>query len=275
MATQLTGVSETLLIPLATRIMLTQLGDPIVHDPQAGEIIEKLQLDISRFISPPKGISDRLHIHGVAVRFRFFDQVVTRFLEKHPDGTVINLGSGLCTRFGRLDNGRCHWFEVDMPEVIALRRKAVSETERHLFISGSVLETDWITKIPMSHKHHYLIICEGLLMYFSRDEVNRLFSVIAENFPHVELATDIIGRVFVKHSRRHPHIPKTQARLDWAIDHPDELKQFGIPLTISEHFSMLDRQKERLGWLNILRAIPLFGKLYQFVNFRFDTYPER
>jgi O-methyltransferase involved in polyketide biosynthesis len=270
MTTKLTGVSETLLIPLAVRIALTESRDAVIYDPQAGEVIKKLQLDVSRFVPHSKNIAGRLHIQGNVVRFQFFDQIVTRFLKQYPDGIVINLGSGLCTRFGRLDNGQCHWFEIDMPEVIALRRQAFSETERHLFIAASALETDWIAQVKALDKQHYLILCEGLLMYFSREEVRKLFSLMAKNFPDAELAADFAGKFFAKHSHRHSQVAKTQARFGWGINHPDELKQLGVPLTILEHFSMLNRQKERLGWLNILSVIPLFRRLYQFINLKFD-----
>jgi O-methyltransferase involved in polyketide biosynthesis len=271
MTTKLTGVSETLLIPLAVRMALTESGDAVICDPQVGEVIKKLQLDVSRFVPQnSKTIAERLNIQGIVVRFQFFDQVVTRFLKQYPDGIVINLGSGLCTRFGRLDNGQCHWFEIDRPEVIALRRQAFSETERHLFIATSALETDWIAPVKALDKQHYLILCEGLLMYFIRDEVRKLFSLMAKNFPDAELAADIVGKFLAKHSHLHPLVAKTQARFGWGINHPDELKQLGAPLTILEHFSMLDRQKERLGWLNILRAIPLFRRSYQLVNLKFD-----
>jgi O-methyltransferase involved in polyketide biosynthesis len=35
---------------------------------------------------------------------------------------MVELGTGLNTRFERLDNGRVHWFDLDLPDVMALRR---------------------------------------------------------------------------------------------------------------------------------------------------------
>ena len=52
-----------------------------------------------------------------------FDEQVGRFLKSFPDGIVVNMGCGLDTRFPRVDNGKVLWFDLDLPEAIAIRRK--------------------------------------------------------------------------------------------------------------------------------------------------------
>jgi O-methyltransferase involved in polyketide biosynthesis len=65
---------------------------------------------------------------------------VQHFLDIHPKAVIVNLGAGLCTRYFRVDNGEVHWYEVDFPEVIALRRQFFEESERYYCISQSMLD---------------------------------------------------------------------------------------------------------------------------------------
>ena len=36
---------------------------------------------------------------------------------------MVELGTGLNTRFERTDNGTAHWIDLDLPDTIALRRQ--------------------------------------------------------------------------------------------------------------------------------------------------------
>jgi O-methyltransferase involved in polyketide biosynthesis len=62
----------------------------------------------------------------VVLRSQWFGQTVRRFLERHPDGLCINLGCGLDPSFEELEaagDSRFAWVDVDLPEVIAIRRQ--------------------------------------------------------------------------------------------------------------------------------------------------------
>jgi O-methyltransferase involved in polyketide biosynthesis len=122
----LTGVAETLMITLYARAIETQRLEPILIDRKAVEIAESLDYDFSKY---ENGWASQL---GCLIRARAIDRIVQNFLETHPSAVIVNLGAGLCTRFSRIDNGQVRWYEVDFPEVIALRRKFFQETERHL-----------------------------------------------------------------------------------------------------------------------------------------------
>ena len=117
----LTGVPETLLIPLYHRAQETQRPDAMLKDDKAVEILGKLDFDPRRF---------KLQQHdviGLVCRVREFDRFACDFLIAHPDGVVVHIGCGLDTRFERVDNGRVEWFDLDLPEVIELRRKLIGE----------------------------------------------------------------------------------------------------------------------------------------------------
>lgn len=181
----LRAVPETLLMPLYNRAVESQRPDAIVYDDRAVELVQRLDYDFSRFGAG--------HI-GHPIRARVLDDNLRAFLERHPSGVVINLGAGLDTAFERVDNGSVRWYEVDLPEVIALRRRLFAESVRHQFIEGSALTFAWMDLVPPDTP--LMVLAAGLLMYFPEAEVKRLITTLAERFPGAELQFDTISRWF-------------------------------------------------------------------------------
>jgi hypothetical protein len=60
---------------------------------------------------------------GRAATAKCFDDLANRYLSDHPGCTVINLGCGLDTRFWRINHDQCRYMDLDLPEVIALKRE--------------------------------------------------------------------------------------------------------------------------------------------------------
>ena len=75
------------------------------------------------------------------------DREMREFLQTAPDGVVLHLGCGLDTRFARVDNGLVTWFDLDLPDVIELRRKFFSENERYHMIASSVTDWGWLDQV--------------------------------------------------------------------------------------------------------------------------------
>jgi O-methyltransferase involved in polyketide biosynthesis len=48
----------------------------------------------------------------------------------------VELGTGLNTRFERVDNGTVHWIDLDLPDTIALRRRYFADTERRQMVGA-------------------------------------------------------------------------------------------------------------------------------------------
>ena len=63
------------------------------------------------------------------------DRIIRTFLERRPDGVIVQLGCGLETTYHRCDNGKTHWYAMDLPHVIEYRRGLLPEPERELYIS--------------------------------------------------------------------------------------------------------------------------------------------
>ena len=81
-----------------------------------------------------------------ASRSANMDRFVRSFLERRPDGVIVQLGCGLETTYHRCDNGKTHRYGMDLPHVIEYRRGLLPEPERELYISGDAFAKDWIKK---------------------------------------------------------------------------------------------------------------------------------
>ena len=67
------------------------------------------------------------------------------------DKVVVNVGCGLDTRFQRIGGGKAVFFDMDLPEVIALRRELIPEQPGNAYIAASLLETGWMDDLLRRH----------------------------------------------------------------------------------------------------------------------------
>jgi O-methyltransferase involved in polyketide biosynthesis len=59
-----------------------------------------------------------------------FRAELKRLIRKYPEALCINLGCGFDDKFSQVDNGKITWFDVDLPDQIAVRRKVYEDRER-------------------------------------------------------------------------------------------------------------------------------------------------
>ncbi len=157
---------ETLFIPLFVKAGEFGNKAPIIKDQKAFEIAGKIRVDPKRFDGG--GIAGV----GILTRSQLLDKAVTEFTKTNPAGVIINLGVGLDTRVSRFDNGRLRWYEVDLPDVISIRRMFFAESNRIRFIPESVTDLRWAEKISVTTTDRVLILAEGLFMYLKEEQVH-------------------------------------------------------------------------------------------------------
>ena len=184
----LSGVAETLLLPLYNRAMETQRPDAMLKDEKAVELVTQMRLDFSRVRQV------RMTELSKAIRIIFtreFDRYTRDFLRRHPDAVVVHIGCGLDTRFERVDDGRVEWYDLDVPEVIDLRRKLIGgEAGRYHLLDGSVLEDAWLDAMKMHAPRPILFLAEAVFVYFTEAQVKRLVLTLRDRFPGAELVFD-------------------------------------------------------------------------------------
>lgn len=178
-----------------------------IHDKKAEEIIGKLNYDFS--------LADKdapMH-SGVIARTIVLDKLVSEYLAKDPGATAVNIACGLDTRCYRMA-GFKHWYNPNMPETIAMCEKLVPESDKITQVAMSAMD-DW-GKMVEESRTPVLIIIEGLTMYLSEADVQRIFAVIANRFDDITVLVEIMNPVMVKRFRE-KSIEGSNAKFTWGI----------------------------------------------------------
>lgn len=225
---ELGSVQETLLIPLYGRARDATARHPILGDRRAAGLVESIDYDFSKFTGPS--------LAGSVIRTSIFDGWVRSFLNDHPTGTVVEIGAGLNTRFDRLDNGRCRWFDLDLPDSIAMRRQVVADRDRCTMIAGSILDTDWYDTVADGPGPH-LFVSEAVFLYLSGDQVRNAIAQLAERFEGSLIAFDIGGSTMLKNQDRSGAMKTMTARMQWVCENPRELEPWGLHLLETRTFA--------------------------------------
>ena len=139
----LSGVPETMLQTVYARAKESS-GRGAIRDRKAEETIGGLQYDFS--------LADRdkaMH-SGVIARTIVLDRLTGAWLQEHPGGTVVNVACGLDTRCYRME-GYGRWYNLDLPETIAVRQRLLPENGAISQIAMSAMD-DWggasLSRIP-------------------------------------------------------------------------------------------------------------------------------
>jgi len=229
----LSGVPETLLITLYMRAMETQRPDALIKDEKAEELFQMIGdeglYDFNRMKSLHLSEENKLVI---ILRNREFDRYARDFLARRPDAVVVHIGCGLDTRFERVDNGRVEWYDLDLPDVIELRRKLIGgEGERYHLLACSVLDSAWLDTVSAHRQRPYLFLAEGVLMYFDEAQVKSLVLTLRGRFPGAELAFDAFSPFFSWANNLRVTLTKVGARSYWALKHGKDLERWSGPST--------------------------------------------
>ncbi len=177
----LSGVPETMLQTVYARAKESRTRGAI-HDAKAEELIDKLDYDFSL------ADKDAAMHSGVIARTIVLDALTQTYLEKHHGAVVVNIACGLDTRCCRV-SGYSHWYNLDLPDTIAVRERIMPESGSVSQIAMSAMD-DWGSLITEAGAPA-LVIIEGLTMYLSQADVQRIFAVIAARFESVTVFVEL------------------------------------------------------------------------------------
>jgi O-methyltransferase involved in polyketide biosynthesis len=259
---ELGQVQETLFIPLAGRAAETGRRRPVLRDPRAIEIVDAVGFDRSRY-SWAGGWTTVMRTAG-------FDVWVKDFLAEHPHGTVVELGTGLNTRFERVDNGTVHWIDLDLPDTIALRRRFFTDTDRRRMVAGSIADDDWLA-VVRELPGPYFFVSDGVLAYLPEADVTRTLASLAEHFPGALIAIDTYSQQMMEREHRLA-ARRGIARWQWACDDPRSLERLGMRVvetaTVTRPPRALRVALPVSRRLLLAMADPLLGRSMQLTLFR-------
>jgi len=265
-ASTLSEVSETLLIPLYYRAIETRRPDAMIIDEKAVELIKRLSSD-----GPLRYNSDWLKQTPMSeankvlriMLTREMDRYVRDFLGRHPKAVVVHIGCGLDSRFERVDNGQVVWYDLDLPDVIELRRILIGDERGHYhLLACSVLEETWLETVMVHRGSSFLFLAEGVFMYFEEAQVKSLVLRLRDHFPGAELVFDAwrpfeiwIGNLVLG------------GLLRWGFWRGQEIEGWGAGIHLLDEWGYFDQPEPRLSRFRWMA--PLWRLLKPMRVFRF------
>lgn len=242
---ELGNVQKTLLLPLWGRAVETQKRNPLLIDAAAAKIINSIDFDFSTIAKNMSRITQLAWI----VRSLHIDRCVRQFLQKYPRAAIVNIGCGLDTTFERVDNGTLAWYDMDLPDVIELRREFMVESERRKFLACSFLGDAWVGQIRRGDG--ILFIAAGVLYYFDESEIRSSFAKLADAFPNAEMIFDAASPLGVKVANKRVIAAggmTGKAVLKWGLEKADDIRRWDDRIRIVAEYPMFRGMKRDMDF---------------------------
>ena len=238
----LSGVPETMLWALHSRVSEAGRDDGMLHDPEAIRIYRALEYDYEKVF----GRAEPSH----AVKSAMFDAELREFLDHYPNGVIVNLAEGLETQRFRVAGDQALWLSVDLPEAIAVRQRFIAPDDKHRHAALSALDRAWFDEVPRERPVY--ITAKGLLMYLHEEDVRRLLRDLAERFGGAWFTFDTIPRWLSRKTLRKRGWKKTKQyttpKMPWGIN------RHQIATTLRTWVPTLDEVTE-LPWRRFPRGV--------------------
>ncbi len=255
---QLDDIPETMLMTLYIRALETQRADALLKDEKATELVGRYPRAFERIKRIYMDEEDRV---SIILRNRRIDETVRDFLARRQHPTVVYLGCGLDARFERVDDGKVDWYDLDVPEVIGLRRQLwVEEVPRHRLVAGSAFDHRWFDAVGSAQGRDCLFAAEGLFQYFQGREVKALVVALRECFPGSELVTDAFSWLIVRGNNLRMWLGRMGARYHWGLSNAREIEAWAAGIRLLDQWFPFDLAEPRLAKLQWMRRVPLLAR---------------
>lgn len=187
------SIQETLLVPLYCRALCTRRFPSVFSDRKAVGILDMIDYDFSSLDAVSRRRINAFGALEVAMRQKDIEHEVRGYLETHPRAAVVNLGCGLDDTGRRCDNGKCRMFNIDLPDVIALRDRLLPAGEREVNVAFDIRDVAWFDLLDRFRECGAIIFASGVFYYLGRSEVRRLCEEMSERFAGGVLVFDAVG----------------------------------------------------------------------------------
>lgn len=181
-------IPESLLKPMWYRSQESLADDGLVYDPIAAKACKQCRLSAECIAG---NLSQQQLLYATLTRL--CDLRVEAFLKEFPNGWIVNVGAGLDTRFYRLDNGLCHWVEIDVNENLLWREKLFHQNERYQLRLGAADSSEWLDNLPVPENAPVLIVCEQALLNCKEQQVSGFVQALGRHFTNAKACLVIAG----------------------------------------------------------------------------------
>lgn len=211
----LKGVEDTLYIPLVARIYASKKFPEFFYDEKA--------LSLEKYI-PANYINENTteYFYMASVcRQYMIDKKIKNFIETHNLCNIIFLGVGLETAFNRIGNKQGVFYQVDLPNVIEVRKKVLGSADNETLISGDMFTLDWIKEVDVSLPT--MVVVSGVYQYFKEEKIISMIKQMKDNIPKGELVFDATNSKGLKLANKYvKKTGNTEAQMYFSIDNLTE-----------------------------------------------------
>ncbi|ULN47762.1 class I SAM-dependent methyltransferase [Mycolicibacterium goodii] len=241
----LTPVEKTLVVTLSGRAADARAHRPLLDD-RLSEIVSR------RLSHAPVKLPGTVTL-AVAVRSAMLDRLVSGFIAQHADAVVVELGCGLETRMHRVSPPTgVDWYDIDLPDVIDVRRQVIPELGRSHLIAASLTDSArWLQDVPRDRPA--IVVADGVLGFLTESDNRRILEAITAHFvnggelvfnAYTRVAARLMGTMGVLRS---VGIPKGYR--GFGFDHPDAIEQLNPKLTfLEEQLGAQAPEAARFAW---------------------------
>ena len=266
----LSSVSETALITLKSRVVETLDPQKILNDTIAIQLYNSLE---NKLIDESAGRIfkkklPRLLTRYISMRSRKFDQYTQKFIDKYPDGLIVSLGCGFDTRYWRTHLNTNQYIELDLPDVMQLKKDLLSDEIKYRTIGLSVLDHDWISQIRNIQTKHVLFLAEGLFMYLPESEVVNLVKRLADQFNESELVMEVVKKKYtqgfnkkiVEMKMKNSLGSEAGASFSYGITGPDEIESYHNGLKVMSEWSYFEENDLKPALFKLFKYSKLISR---------------
>ncbi len=248
-------VQETLIIPLYGRKVCSDHFPHLFSDPEAERVCAMLDYDFAEKGKKMETMAGLFGALEVAQRQYDIGCEVKDYLKAHPKAAVVNLGCGLDDTFRKCDNGLCKGYNIDMPDVIAIRNDLLPAGERETNLGCDLNDFAWMDEIDATEGA--VFYATGVFYYFRTEDVKKLFRQMAKRFPGAVLAFDACNKrgakLMTKTWLKEAGIANVDAY--FSLDDAAKLKDW------SEDFASVTTKSYMRGYRDIYHEVGAFHKL--------------
>ncbi|MFG1935058.1 class I SAM-dependent methyltransferase [Mycobacterium sp. NPDC048908] len=262
------GAAQTMLTTLYLKALDADFDRPVLGDRYAKETVDRIDFDWDVLEAPGRWAP------LVTVRSAQYDIWARQFLAVHPHATVVHLGCGLDSRVFRLDPGPdVEWYDVDYPDVIALREKIFPARPHCHLVATSATDPSWLDQIPADRP--VLLLAEGVSMYLTERDGVALLQRVVDRFTTGELQIDFYNWLGIKSQKTHRLQRQSGSTLFWGVNSPRDIldRVSGVRLlTATTLFDASTFSRVPAGFRHgsrLARAVPPLRHMLQYHRYAF------
>lgn len=248
-------VQETLVIPLYGRKVCADHFPELFEDREAERICSMLDYD---FGAKKKAMESQAGLFGaLEVAQRHYDLLweIREYLKKYPEAAVVNLGCGLDDSFSKADNGICHGYNIDFPDVITIRNDILGCGKRETNIGCDLNDSGWMDQIDGSKGA--VFYAAGVFYYLKTEEVRRLTEKLNERFSNGILVFDSCNSLGAKMMRKTwlKEAGISDVSAYFSVEDIGEIREW------NSGFNSVTERSYMRGYRDIYKDLNMFNKL--------------